>query len=110
MARNSTTLASVIADERLRITAILESVEGLKRPKSARELALRSNMLPDQATAFLAGLPSESAFLDAMSAEGPVNLTSATAGVGGSLDKKTKRLAEIGDTMKAHNAAKRGAN
>lgn len=110
MARNSTTLASVIADERLRITAILESPEGLKRPKSARELALRSTMQADQAISFLAGLPSESAFLDAMSAEGPVNLTSATAGVGGTVDKKSARLAEISQNMKAHNAAKRGTN
>lgn len=58
---NSTTAgkAAGVQEERGRITAILASDEGKKRPKAALSAALKTDMTVDQANAFLADLAEE---------------------------------------------------
>lgn len=91
--------AELLFAERSRISAILESPEGIAHPMTARELALRSNLAPDQALALMARLPRENpaadAFLDAMGREG-VGITpgiAASEAVHG--DARSQRLEEL---------------
>lgn len=91
--------AELMFAERVRISAILESPEGIAHPATARELALRSNMAPDQALALMGRLPRENpaadAFLDAMGREA-VGITpgiAASEAVHG--DAKAARLEEL---------------
>ena len=101
------TEAMIVATERLRIMEILESPDGRRRPESARKLALNSNMSAEMAADLLKGLPTESPFLDAMNAQGPIGLTSATAGaIGAGSDPKAARLAEITASGKAYSAGR----
>ncbi|MGA2494257.1 MAG: hypothetical protein ABSF67_15145 [Roseiarcus sp.] len=93
-------LEQLLAAERMRVSAILESEEGRKRPALAMELALRSPMSVDAATALLSKAAVESrnasaaeAFARALSAEA-IGVTSLGADtIGG--DVKEKRIAEI---------------
>ena len=64
------TEAEIIASERLRVAAIMESPEGQGRPKSALKLALYSDLSAEMAKDLLTGMPVESAFLAAMRAQG----------------------------------------
>ena len=104
-------ISEILLTERLRISAILESPEGLRAPKLARELALRSPLPPEQVLGILAAAPSESPFLDAMANES-VGLTSghtnpATSGRFGNPDaSKEARLVEIAAAAASYNAAR----
>ena len=85
---------SLIATERLRIMAIIESKEGLLNPKMARELALRSPLDAAVARSILAQAPPESPFMAAMANEAlGLSAMDASGAIGG--DPKAARLAEI---------------
>jgi hypothetical protein len=88
--------SSVLMNERLRVSTILESPEGLARPASAMQLALRSSLSAIEAVDLLRTMPVSNPYTAAMGLEGPVNLSSiggATVGISG--DRKAKRIAEI---------------
>ncbi len=101
--------SEILLSERLRITAILESPEGIANPKAARELALRSGMEPDSAITILKAIPPESPYLAAMSGEGigivpGANMSSAAPGsVEG---RKESRLAELTSAASAFGVAR----
>ncbi len=91
------TVNSLILQERLRIAEIFESKEGLKNPKMARELALRTALDPESARRLLAQAPAENPFVEAMAREG-LNLNAVEASGGeGALgeDQKERRIREI---------------
>src|SRR5437016_336516 len=89
------TAESCILTERLRIASIIESPEGIRNPKMAREFALRSPVDPLVARAILAQAPAASPFSDAMAGEvlGLSAMNASSAIVGG--DPREARLAEI---------------
>lgn len=95
------TESEILAEDRTRILAILESPEGLARPASARKIALVHGMGVEAAREFLRDLPQESAFAAAMDREGPVNIG---ASMGGpvSRDPKEARKAELSKAAAAH--------
>lgn len=95
-------VAGALAAERFRVASILESEAGLKNPKMAIELALRSTMETDSAIALLASAPAQNPFLEAMAKFGQVNISAAVnAPPEGS---KEARLAEIKQSVQAFNA------
>ena len=53
--------ASGVADERARVSAILDSDEGKARPNAALSASMKTSMSSDEAIGFLAGLPEEKA-------------------------------------------------
>ena len=112
MARNPKSIlqteASILASERLRISAILESPEGKRNPTLAHELALRSAMDAAAAVAILASAPAQNPYLEAMNEHGPIGLTSAASGAS-SLDPKQARMAEMLQVVDQMNAANRAA-
>ena len=79
MAKRQQYAAEILADERTRISAILESHEGRANMTTALELALRSDMQPDQARAILKTMPPESPFAAAMAREGVIGIAPAGA-------------------------------
>lgn len=90
-------LNSALLADRLRISNILESKEGLRNPKMARELALRMGTDAETARRLLAQAPAENPFVEAMAREG-INLNAVEASGGtGALgeDPKERRLREI---------------
>jgi hypothetical protein len=95
-------------NERLRISAILESAEGTSRPRAARELALRSDMSPEQAVDLLKTMQPDNPFMAAMNAEGRIGIEPQAPGANGSAlsDPKAARLAEIGSSMKHYNGVR----
>ena len=103
------TAASIRAEERARLAAIIESPAAASRPAVAQKLALYTNLSPAAVLELLEGLPEEkeprrdaSAFLAAMEREGSTGVTSAlgTAPTG---DAKSQRLAELQSAARAHN-------
>ena len=101
-----TTVASILDEERARVATILESKEGLARPKLARELALRSPMGAEAALALLGKAPAEdSYFMAAMAAEA-VNIGTAVSTSGpfaSGTAKREKRLEELKTATRAVN-------
>ena len=109
MAATKAEVAEIVAGERLRIMAILESPEGRSHPATARHLALNFSMTPEQAVGTMASLPIESPFLDAMEREGPVGVRQGSPGASGTPiagDAKERRLAEIKESTKAFNRSR----
>lgn len=111
MAKRQHYAAEILADERTRISAILESPEGRANMTTALELALRSDLQADQARAILRTMQPESPFLAAMAREGvigiapagaPVEVIAATTAEA----KKNTRRAELAAAAAATNAAK----
>jgi hypothetical protein len=98
----------MILSERIRISAILESTEGVTRPRAARELALRSDMQAEQAVALLATMTPDNPFLSAMNAEGQVGIVAQSPGANGSAlsDPKAARIAEIAGSIQHFNATR----
>lgn len=99
MARNTRNEAEIIGAERERIYSILNSEEGLKRPKAAIKVACIHGLEFEAAKDFLKDMPVEdSAFARAMDIEGPQNIR-ALGGMVHSGDPKTERqrqLTEVG--------------
>jgi hypothetical protein len=94
------TVNSILLEERLRIASIIESPEGLRNAKLARELALRTPLDPAAARALLAQAPADNPFIEAMSRE-TMNLgTLNPAGDALGGDPKAKRLAELEGALK----------
>lgn len=102
MTDNRETVASIMLMERARISAILESPEGLANPKAARELALRQNIESETAIELLRTVGASvdnsfsAAFESAMKQHGVVGIAPIGEGsqaVGG--DPKAQRLAEL---------------
>lgn len=88
---------STILAERLRIREIIESKEGLRNPKMAREFALRTSLDQESARRLLAQAPAENPFVEAMAREG-INLNAVEASGGeGALgeDPRERRIREI---------------
>lgn len=108
------TKAEILLEANERITAILESPEGLRNGKAARELALHSTMDARAAIAMLAKLPAENPFADAMSREGPVGVTGMIPGAGSGggtgytakAENREERLAQIQSALKGFNQHK----
>jgi hypothetical protein len=99
LAAKANSVENLLAAERLRIAAIVESDEGRKRPALAMELALRSPMSADAAIALLSKAAVESrkgsgadAFARALAAEA-IGVT--TLGAEPVQDAKAKRIREI---------------
>ncbi|MEH2476197.1 hypothetical protein V1281_002633 [Nitrobacteraceae bacterium AZCC 2161] len=101
MAKSISAAASeILLSERLRVSSILESPEGIARPKAALELALRTSLESQSAIDLLKSFPIDNPYLRALDLEGPVNLSSLGAAPGGiSDDKKAKRLAELATNL-----------
>ena len=99
-------VAAALAAERMRISDILESEAGLKNPKLALQLALRSTMEAESAIDILAASPAQNFFLEAMAKFGPVGLNAAT--IPHAEGSKEARLAEIKQSMESFNAELRG--
>jgi hypothetical protein len=97
--------ASVLLSERLRISEILESLEGRRNPAMAAEFALRTPLDALTAKALLAQAPAANPYLAAMDAQGPIGLTAATADFSPA-DPKEARRKELAESMKAFNAAR----
>lgn len=95
---------AAVAMERMRISAIMESPEGLLRPKAALQLALRSDMASASAVEFLRTTPADNPYLIAMATEGPVNIGGSMGATAGPTDPKAARLAEIAGSMTNYNA------
>jgi hypothetical protein len=101
------TNASVLS-ERMRISAILESVEGKRNPTMAATLALRTSLDVDTAKSLLATAPAANPFTEAMNRQGPINIGD---GIGANIetfssDPRAARLAEIEGSMKSFNASR----
>ena len=98
----------MVMSERLRVSGILESKEGVSRPAAARELALRSDLSAEQAIALLATMPVDNPFMQAMQSEGQIGIgAQAPGGTGGGLsDPRAAREAELRDSMQHFNAAR----
>jgi hypothetical protein len=101
---------AAVLSERLRVSAILESVEGKKNPGMAQELALRSSLDVETARRILAQAPAANPFTEAMSRLGPINIGD---GIGTNVetfnsDPRAARLKEIEGSMQAFNADKNG--
>lgn len=83
------------AEERARVSLILESPEAQGRQKLAQELALRTNVDPENARALLLASPKEDAFGEALLAN-VTGLSAATAGFSsGHDDAKARRIEEL---------------
>ena len=101
---------AAVLNERLRVSAILESAEGKRNPKMANHLALRSTLDAETARSILAESPSSNPYLDAMSVQGPINIGD---GIGANVetftnDPRAARLKEIDGSMAAFNASNHG--
>ena len=92
-----------LTDQAIRIGAILRSPDAEGRRDLALTMALNSTLSADSALAMLRSAPREHAsadrFIQAMNAEGPLNLGPAHVAV--ATDKKAARLLEIKDAAKA---------
>lgn len=95
---------SAVLSERLRVSSILESAEGLRNPKLANELALRTSLDTETAKALLAQAPAANPYLAAMNAEGPIGLTAEAANLSG--DPRAARLKEIAVSTQAFNESR----
>ena len=90
----------MLINERLRVSSILESPEGLSRPKAARQIALRSTMDTESAIDMLRTIPIDNPYIAAMDREGPVNVNAMGANPSITGDRKSKRIAEIRANIK----------
>ncbi len=109
MAATKAEVAEIVAGERLRIMAILESPEGRSHPATARHFALNTGMTSEQANGALANLPIESPFLEAMEREGPVGVRQGSPGASGTpmpVSGREARLIEIKANMQAYNRSR----
>jgi hypothetical protein len=104
---NPGNINAALAVERQRISAIMESPEGLLRPEAARQLALRSTMDAQSAVDFLKTIPAANPYVLAMQQQGPIDLGGSNVGAPVSTDAKAKRMEEIEGSM-AHFAADMG--
>ena len=99
----------VLADQALRIGAILRSPEADGRREMALTLGLNTTLSTDAALDLLRAAPKENnrrdAFLSAMNAEGRLDLGPAHVAI--STDKKAARMAELTAAAK-HTRAVRG--
>jgi len=95
---------AAVLNERMRVSAILESAEGKKNPELATELALRTSLDVDSARAILAKAPSANPYLAAMNREGPIGLSAATADF--TNDPKAARMKELTESMASFNVEK----
>lgn len=96
---------SAILNERVRVSAILESIEGKRNAELANELALRTSLDAESAKAILAKSPVANPYLAAMDAQGPIGLNAATVEFGPA-DPKAARLKEITESVSAYNASR----
>jgi hypothetical protein len=101
---------AAVLSERLRVSAILESLEGKKNPAMANQLALRTSLDAEAARGILAQAPSSNPYLDAMSRQGPINIGD---GIGANVetfvnDPRAARLKEIEVNVAAFNDDQRG--
>ena len=104
-----TTVASILDEERARVATILESKEGLARPKLARELALRSPMSADAAVALLGKAPAEDGYFMAAMAAEAVNIGTAVSTSGpfnAAGTKREKRREELKAAGHAYSVGK----
>ena len=101
--QNLPSLNAALALDRQRVADIMESPEGLLRPKAALQLALRSTMDSVSTIEFLRTLPADNPYLAAMNAEGPIDIGGANVGASMSTDKKAARLAELKGSMSQFN-------
>ena len=104
MAKASPVSASTnetLLGERLRISAIIESPEGVLRPEVARKLALHSSLDATSAVELLRSVPIQNPYLAAMQVEGPIGIDSLSGATPNSADnKKQKRIEEIRRNVK----------
>jgi hypothetical protein len=91
----SASASEVLINERLRVSSILESPEGIARPRAAMQLALRSTMDPQSAIDMLRTIPVDNPYIAAMEREGAVNVNAMGANPSINGDLKAKRLAEL---------------
>ncbi len=91
----SASASEILINERLRVSSILESPEGLARPKAALQLALRTTMDSEAAIDMLKTIPVSNPYIAAMDLEGAVNVNAMGANPSVAGDKKSARIAEI---------------
>lgn len=101
----SASASQVLINERLRVSSILESSEGLARPKAAMQLALRSAMDARSAIDMLKVLPVDNPYIAAMDREGPVNVNALGANPSVTGDAKAKRRAELAANLRPMKAS-----
>ena len=101
---------AAIAGERARISAILNSPEGLARPRAALHLALNADMPKQSVIELLAQMPSIAAdnpYIRALENEA-VNIGGPNVGTAAKPGSKEARLAEINGSMAHHNQTRYG--
>lgn len=98
-------LNAAVLSERLRISAILESAEGLRNPAMAQKLALYSSLDAETAKGILSTAPASNPFTEAMNALGPINLGGGATVETFNSNPKAARLKEIEGSMAAFNAS-----
>ena len=97
----SASMNETLLNERMRLSSILESPEGVLRPEVARKLALHSSMDATSAIELMKNIPVASPYLAAMNLEGPIGIDSLSgASPNSAADKKQKRIAEIRRNIK----------
>ena len=97
---------TALAEDRRRISSILESPEGQKNPSMARRLAIERGMEARDAIDLLKSAPAENPYLAAMGQQGSIGI-GAPATAAGLSDPKDVKRAEVRDSM-AHFNASRG--
>lgn len=99
-------LSAALAVERLRISSIMESPEGLRNPDAARQLALHSTMEVASAISFLKTVPASNPYLTAMEAHGPIDIGGPSLGAPISTDARAARLEELKGATDHYNETK----
>jgi hypothetical protein len=105
-------IAGALADNAVRVNAILRSAEAEGRRDLAIELALSSTLSADSAISLLGKAPRENVggdrFMQAMGREGALGLDSSGASAPGKVDKKAARAAELKDAANHVRASRFG--
>ena len=97
----SASLNEAILNERLRLSAIIESPEGILRPEVARKLALHSSIDAVSAVELMRSVPVASPYLRAMDLEGPVGIDSLSGATANTPEgKREQRRREIRQNIK----------
>jgi hypothetical protein len=101
-AAQAPTVNQVLAAERIRIGAIIESPEGLRNPKMAIQLALRTSLDVESSRGLLAQAPADNPFIAAMSRETmDLNALSGDGEISSlGADPKAARAAELKRNLK----------
>jgi hypothetical protein len=97
------TKAEIMAEDRHRISTILESPEGLRNPAMARRLAIERGMDARDAIELLKSAPAANPYLAAMDAQGAIGI-GAPATASGLSDPRDLKRAEIAASMAIFNS------